>query len=310
VKRTLQVVFILIWIVVTVLVIKFLQDANWLNSWWKSALTLLPEIAVPVIAIVELRHSAEANHLRTEANESRLEANQLRSKANELREENNELQERIAALQRERNTHLEQIAQNTKRPRSHGERNAELLRAHLAENVRVDEAQNSWGSAQIAEVSDDNIVVLFTPSGYGSEAWAQPVHCDDLDVVEMQQGECTLRLNIRKRYGNFVRLGEIKRYEDRMLPTSSPSFERGDVAYQASYELKGTAERRTLRIYKSKEESNSFLFEASTGERLVGDNRAVSKRLLATRVDYLDRGFSFGGESGPNSQFRLYINNQ
>jgi hypothetical protein len=303
VKRSLQVVLALAWIVLTVLIIKFLGDANWLNSWWKSTLTLIPDIAIPVIAILELRHSAEANELRGEAN-------QHRSQANELGEENIELQEQIAALHQERNTHLEQIAQNTKRPRSLGERNAELLRAHVTENVLVEEGRNAGIAAQVVDVTDANVVVLFVPASHGSEAWAIHVHCDDLDVIDMPQGSCTLRLNVRKRYGSFIRLGEIKRYEDRNLLASVPTFERGELAYKAEYEMKGTPERRTLNIYKSRAGSNSFLFEASTGESFVGNNVEVSKRFLATRVEYLAQGVSFKGETGPNSQFQLYINNQ
>jgi hypothetical protein len=192
--------FALIWIALVAVAVSFLKEAEWLHSWWKSALIVFPEVAVPVIAFLELRHSAEAN--------------QLRSQGNDLRKTNNELHERITELEKERNEHLQQIAQNTKRPRTHGERNADLLRAHLCEAVKVTEGSGGWGPAQIAEISEDNILTLFIPSTYGTQAWCQQVHCDDLEVVSIP-GVGLAELKIRKRYGNFVQLGEIKKYDER-----------------------------------------------------------------------------------------------
>ncbi len=45
------------------------------HPWWVSFIAALPEIAVPILAYFELRHSGKANELRTEANNHRIRAN-------------------------------------------------------------------------------------------------------------------------------------------------------------------------------------------------------------------------------------------
>jgi ABC-type dipeptide/oligopeptide/nickel transport system permease component len=60
------------------------------HAWWQDVLALLSAVAVPILAYFELRHSAEANHMRREANELRIEANAASLEANRYRDEANE----------------------------------------------------------------------------------------------------------------------------------------------------------------------------------------------------------------------------
>jgi hypothetical protein len=70
------------------------------RPWWEDLIVALATVAVPVLTILELGHSAEANRLRGEANE-------LRAEANRLSEQNGRLN---ADLNAERNKHLAKIA--------------------------------------------------------------------------------------------------------------------------------------------------------------------------------------------------------
>ena len=117
---------------------------------WQDFLVALPAIALPVLAWFELGHSAEANRLR--------------SVADGLRREENRLQEQIGQLMARL---LEQIASNTQGRQA--ERNAEILRKYIGACVPVLEGRGIWSSTPlIVEVSDANIVTLFTPSAGSS----------------------------------------------------------------------------------------------------------------------------------------------
>ena len=89
------------------------------------------------------------------------------------------------------------------------ERNANTLRKHLGARVAVSEGQGGWGTApEIVEVGEDNAVTLFTPRGYtSSRAWCVGVNCGDLEITDIPQGACPLRLKVLKRYGPDVRAG-------------------------------------------------------------------------------------------------------
>ena len=75
------------------------------RPWWEDFIVVLATVAVPILAYLELLHSAEANRLRDEANEER-------RKANRLTEQNAQLS---AELDAERNQHLAQIASGINR---------------------------------------------------------------------------------------------------------------------------------------------------------------------------------------------------
>lgn len=275
------------------------------RPWWEDFIVALATVAVPILTALELRHSAEANRLRGEANDERRRANVHHAEANRLSQENARL---TAALDAERNEQLAQIATNTARPISPAERNAEILRRHLGACVSVSEGTGSWPSTPlIVEVSDANILTLFTPSG-GSNPQASfvQVDCGELDITDIPHGSCPFRLHLRRRYGSSVQLGEITRWEDRNLPAAAPRFNKGGNAHYMTFTKQGSSETRGLYIYVSADGSNSFLLEASTGERVVADNVEISKRFVLLAVDYLAAGFSRGNSGTGGSPHRLY----
>src|SRR5208283_4596995 len=148
-------------VLVVVLLRSATKDFLWTHPWWHSFLIAVPTIALPILVYFELRHSSEANTLRIEANGLRAEANVLQGRIANL----------TAELDAERNKHLQQIAKNTEKPVTQAGRNAETLRKHLRANVTVSEGQMVWDNTpEVAQVSDDNIVTLFTPRGHSSSA--------------------------------------------------------------------------------------------------------------------------------------------
>jgi hypothetical protein len=276
------------------------------RPWWEDLIVALATVAVPILALFELRHSGEANKLRGEANDERRKANDLRTEANQLREKNAQL---AVALDAERNKQLAQIATNTARPVTPAERNAETLRRHKGACVSVTEGQGSWPSTPlIVEVSDTDVVTLFTPSaGSNPQASCVQVDCSELDIVEIPHGSCPLRLHVRRRCGAAVQLGEITRWEDRNVPAATPTFNKGGNVHYTTFSKQGSSETRGLYVYASADGSNSFLLEASTGERIVADNVEISKRFALLAVDYLATGFSRGNSGTGGSPHRLYI---
>jgi hypothetical protein len=271
-----------------------IKDFIWTHTWWHSFLVAIPTIAVPILAALELQHSGEANTLR--------------AKANDLQAENASL---AAELDAERNNQLGVIARNTEKPVTRAERNASILRKHLRAKVMVYEEQGSWpNAAEVVEVSAENIVTLFTPRDHSSTvAWCVSVLCDELEISEIPLGSCPLRLKVLKRYGPNIQLGEITRWEDRLQPAATPSFSKGNTVHHTPYIKRGSPEKRNLYIYASSDGANSFLLEASTGEKVTGNNIEVSKRFLAMQVDYEAAGFRRNGGTGPGSSqpYQLFI---
>ncbi len=298
-KQVFAIAAVTVWVFAFVLLRSAIKDFLWAHPWWHSFLVAVPTIALPILAYFELRHSGEANSLRNEANRLRAEANVLHGRIASL----------TAELDAERNKHLQQIANNTKKPITQAERNAETLRKHLRANVTVSEGQGGWSSTpEIVEVSDDNIVTLFTPRGHSSSAaWCVKVYCGDLEITDIPQGSCPLRLKVLKRYGADVQLGEITKWEDRFQPAASLTFAKGGMAYHATYSKPGSSERRTLYAYASKDGTNSFLLEASTGERVIGDNEEISKRFSVLQIEYEAAGFERTGSGTGGSLHRLFI---
>jgi hypothetical protein len=282
-KRAFAIAAVGVLLFVVVLLHTSIKGFLWMHPWWHSTLIAVPTIA---LAVFGLRHSREANTLRAEANRLRAE------------------------LDAERNKHLRQIAKNTERQVTQAERNADALRKHLRAKVTVSEERGSWGNTtpEIVEVSDDNIVTLFTPRGYSSPtAWCVRVHCDDLEITDIPQGSCPLRLKVLKRYGPDVPLGEITKWEDRLLPAATPSFAKGGTAYYATYTKPGSPERRGLYVYASSDGANSFLLEASTGERVIADNKEISKRFMVLQIEYEAAGFGRSGSATGGSPHQLFI---
>jgi len=106
-------VFVVAWFLAIVFLFSDIVKVLAARPWWEDLIVAVATVAVPILAFLELRHSAEANRLRGEANDERRKANDLRTEANQLREKNARL---AADLDAERNQHLAQIAINTARP--------------------------------------------------------------------------------------------------------------------------------------------------------------------------------------------------
>jgi len=284
---------------VVVLLRTAIKDFLWTHPWWHGFLIAVPTIALPILAYFELRHSGEANRLRIEANDLRAEANALQGRIAKLTTE----------LDAERNKHLQQIAKNTEKPVTQAERNAEILRKHLRAKVTVIEGRGGWGNTpEIAEVSDDNLVTLFTPCGYSSSsAWCVKVDCGELEITDIPQGSCPLRLKVLKRYGPDVQLGEITKWEDRLQAATAPTFSRGGAVYHATYSKPASSERRSLYVFASSDGANSFLLEASTGQRVVADNVEISKRFMVQQIEYEAAGFGRSGSGAGGSLHPLFI---
>ena len=318
-RRVLQFSLGIVAIVSGIMLYDVLRDAQWAHSWLKSIVVMLPE-AGTVIAVFELHHSAKANELRCERNElakanNELEEtrnklaegnNTLAAANNRLAEENNELQRK---LQSERNEHLAEIARQMQRPLTEAEMNAAKLRKHLGSPVVALNSDNSrWGGGpRIVEVSDGNIVAFFHPAQQGSQAFVIYADCKDVEVIDIPIGACPLQVKVNKRYGDFIQLGEITKWEDRKKSSAMPAFEGGGIAYNAQFRKPGSPETRTLSVHTSKDGTNSFLLEASTGERFVGNNKAVSIRFLSQQVEYLSEGFQRNTAGTGESRYPLFV---
>jgi hypothetical protein len=299
-KRVFAIAAVVEMLIVAALFHSDIKDFLWTHPWWLGILAALPGIAVPVLAWFELGHSAEANDLRAQANGLRSEAIHLQERIGEV----------TAERDAERNKHLGQIASNTARPVTLAERNADLLRKHLKAHVTVIEGSADWGAMtpEIVEVSEDNIVSLFTPRGHSSSsASCVRVRCDELEIATIPYGSCPLRLKLLKRYGPDVPLGEITRWEDRNQPAAIPKFAKGDVVYHATYAKPGSSEKRSLAVFRSNDGANSFLLEASTGEPVIADNVEISKRFMMMQVDYQAEGFHRNSAGTGSSPHRLFI---
>ncbi|HEY1210198.1 MAG TPA: hypothetical protein VGE85_12570 [Terracidiphilus sp.] len=297
-KRILQIFLGIVAIVSGIVLYNLLRDAQWAHSWLKSILVMLPELGT-VIAIFELEHSAKANELRKERN--KLERVNV-----ELAEKYGELQRQ---LQTERNEHLAEIAKHIQRPQTVAERNAAKLHEHLGSPVVVfNDDDSRWAATpQIAEVSEGNIVALFEPMKQGSQAYVIHADCKDIEIIEVARGSCPLQIKLNKIYGSIINLGEITKWEDRRTPAAIPVFERGGIVYDTQFRKPGSSETRTLFIYSSKDGANSFMLEASTGERFIGNNKAVSIRFLSQQVEYLSDGFQRSTAGTGESRYPLFI---
>jgi hypothetical protein len=293
-KRAFAFVAVTAWIVVLILLHSAIKDFLWIHPWWHGFLAAVPGIAVPILAYFELRHSAETNTLRTQANEYRAQANNLQAE--------------IAEIQGERNALLQQIARGVEKPITEAQRNAEILRGHLREKVVVLEGNGSWAFTPEIVGVDDDVVTLFQPRDRSSsQAWSQKVRCDRLVITEIQRGDCHLQLDVLERHGNPIDRGEITRWEDRFQPEAIPAFTKGSLAYQATFSKPGSDERRTLSVFPSHDGSNSFLLEASTGKSAVADNKEISKLFMNFQIEYEAAGFVRSGSSTGETQYRLYI---
>jgi len=264
------------------------------HSWWEDALVALAGITAPVLAYFELRHSGEAN--------------QLRRAANDLRANANRLQARVTELEEEKAGYLAQIATNTQRPVSEAERNAAILRRYLGTTTVISEGRGVgiWNTSPlIADVSEDNVVALFSPRSSSSAARCVHARCEDLEIVELPNGPPQLK--VLKRYGDVILLGDITKWEDRHRSLGVPMFDKGDVAFHSRFSKPGSSETRSLAVFTSKDGSNSFLLETGAGEQMVDDNVGISKLFMSFEVDYRAEGFNRTSSGTDSTSYPLYI---
>ncbi len=59
--------------------------------------------------------------------------------------------------------------------------------------------------------------------------------------------------------------------------------------------------------FASNDGANSFLLEASTGEKAIGDNEEISKRFMVQQIEYEAAGFIRSGSGTGGSPHRLFI---
>jgi len=89
-------------------------------------------------------------------------------------------------------------------------------------------------------------------------------------------------------------------------PEDLPVFAKGGMAFHATYS-KGSSEKRTIYVYAAKDGSNSFLLEASTGQRVVGNNEEISKRFSVLQIEYEAAGFERTNSGTGGTLHRLFI---
>ncbi len=308
-RRAIAIAVIAEFCIAALLLLNDIKDFLWTHPWWHSLLVAIPGIAAPILAWFELRHSTEANELRSEANNHRIRANDLQIEQNKSVEQIAELQGEIAHLTREldteRNKHLQQIAINTQRPPTEAERNARTLRKYIGQRASVTEGQNHWGAmgAIIAEVNDNNIVTLFVTAGYNSTtAWGQPVKCDKLHVVEVPVGGCPVQINILERYGAHTNYGEAKNWEERFLQPTHSGMQRGANLFNAQYRKEGSPILRHVYIYASTDGSPNYTMMTMENQQEAnswhGTKLDIEKKFAVLQAEWADAGYRYDGGGG------------
>ncbi len=257
---------------------------------WQSLLAAFPGAALVILGLWDLLGSGGTDNAQQQVSD--------------LQRQNNELKEK---LEGERNEHLQEISGKPPKTLTPAERSANLLQKHLGKNVSVSEVDGDWGSlAQVAEISKDNILSLFTPRSQSSSmAWFAKVRCEDVEISEAPGHP--LRLKVLKRYGPEVPLGDITKWEDRLRESAMPIFTKGKTAYYAGYDKLDSSDKRSVMISASADETNSFLLEASTGQLVVGDNEEISKRYMVIHIEYQAAGFIRNTETKDAAAHKLFI---
>jgi hypothetical protein len=98
----------------------------------------------------------------------------------------------------------------------------------------------------------------------------------------------------------------LQQIAENTKPADIPAFAKGGMAYHATYS-KGSSERRTIYVYAAKDGSNSFLLEASTGQRALGNNEEISKRFSVLQIEFESAGFERTNSGTGGTLHRLFI---
>lgn len=316
-RRVIAIAVIAEFCIAVLLLSSDIKDFIWTHPWWHSFLVAIPSIAAPILAYLELGHSRVANELRSEANALRIRANALREEQRKCVAQIVELQRDNADLTREldteRNKHLEQIAANTERLPTEAENNAQILKKYLGQRALVTEAGSSWGSmgAIIAEINKNNILTLFCPAGFQtSNAFAQPVRCDKLHIVEVPTGDCAVQLNIIERSGNYTSYGEARSWEERNLQATYAGMPRGQNVFHAQYRKDGSPKLRHTYVYASTDTSSNYTMLTMEDQQEMNSwyssKLDIEKKFAVVQVEWADQGYRYDGGGG-NGSLNLFI---
>ena len=120
------------------------------------------------------------------------------------------------------------------------------------------------------------------------------------NALQNQIGELTAELAAERNKN----LQEIA--ENTKQPADIAVFAKGGMAYHATYS-KGSSERRTIYVYAAKDGSNSFLLEASTGQKVIGNNEDISKQFSVLQIEYEAAGFERTNSGTGGTLHRLFI---
>jgi hypothetical protein len=263
----------------------------------------------------ELRHSKEANHLRSEANRFREDANHWSEEAARQGEQANLAHAEANRLREQANKSVDRIAENTTPTQTLANRNADKLRKYLRKTAKVSEVGGvgGWGTTpEIVNVSEDNIVTLFNPAGYSSTtATAVYVQCDELHIVEEPIGACAVQIKVLKRYADTLQLGEIRKWEDRATPSSKP-LPRGANVHHANFTLPGSSQRRSIHIYAPTDGNPQYTLATivdgqETGVLYGSSGVEISKKFAILQIDWRAEGFQYGGGGSGGSAERLFL---
>jgi hypothetical protein len=290
-----------------------IKDFLWVHPWWHAFFVAIPTLGVSVAGIlVQQRQSTESSEIARKANTLQTERNELEKERNKLLDENNEYTRKIGELHAERNQHLEQIAANTRRELTQAERNADTLRKYFGQwaLITTNAAYNPTRGI-IAEINEDSVVALFTPTRGGQRASCTYARAEDLDIIERPQLDAALRLTIRHRYGDVVDCGMANTWDDVAKSSAAIGFDKGDVVYNINLIKMGSPERRHISLFSSKDGKNSFLVEGSTGATSAGDNKEASVQFMALQIQYRADGFTHSNSGGSKRAFgyELYVTN-
>jgi hypothetical protein len=287
-----------------------IKDFIWTHPWWHSFLVLIPAIAVPVLAVLELSHLKEANRLLAENLRVSEEANGLRSQQTRHIASIAELQGEIIKLQAERNTALGKIAVNTQKVPTEAENNAAILRKYIGKCAQVTEGSSSWGGmgAIIADVNDNNILTLFVPSSFSSShSFGQCVRCDKLHIVEAAVGSCPVQIHIVERYGSPTSYGEAKSWEERNVVSGTLHVRRGNNVFNANYRKDGTSKKRGIYVYSSTDGSPNYSLvtfeDMKESASWYCEKIDVEKKFAVLQIEWLNAGWRNDGGGGGNSLF-------
>ena len=161
------------------------------------------------------------------------------------------------------------------------------------------------------EVSEDDILTLFTPAGYSSSsAFAVHVQCDQLQIVEVPVGGCALQIKVLERYGATIQLGDIRRWEDRKIPATAHR-PRGKNVFHSTYHLEGSSNRRGIYIYAPTEGNPQYTLVTVADNKetcaLYGDHIDISKRFAIVQIEWLAEGFQRDAGGSGGSPDRLFV---